>query len=149
MPRYRAHLCAPVSADEAFDYLADFSNAVFWDPSVRQARRLDQGPLRQGSEFALTISFLGGESTLEYRITRFEPGHLVRLEAENAFIRSVDTLTFHSDGGGSSVGYDAELSTKGLGAIAVPILALAFPRLGRAAENGLQERLSELVEQTV
>lgn len=148
MPRYQARLYAPVSADRAFDYLADFSNAAYWDPSVTHSERLDQGPIRQGSEFGLTVRFLGRESTLAYRISRFEPGRLVRLEAENSFLRSVDTLSFRGDGSSSEVLYDAALSTRGIGVLAWPVLRAAFGRLGRAAEEGLQTRLASLAGQS-
>ena len=41
MSRYRGTVVSQRSAEDTFDYLADFSNAAEWDPGVADAERLD------------------------------------------------------------------------------------------------------------
>jgi hypothetical protein len=59
--------------EEAFDVVADFSSAAAWDPAVASARRLDDGPLRVGSRFALRYRLAGPVTVpLTYEITHLE-----------------------------------------------------------------------------
>lgn len=144
MPTYRAELQVPMGRSRAFRYLADFSNARFWDPSVVAARALTPGQIAVGSTFRLTTRFLGRDTVIDYTVAELVEDRSVRLEAENRFVRSVDTLTV--DGGDSTctLVYDATLQPKGLLVLASPVLSLAFARLGRAAEDGLDDQLHRL-----
>ena len=45
--------------DAAFAYLADFTHALEWDPTVVAAERADEGEIGPGSRFDLTVR-IGG-----------------------------------------------------------------------------------------
>jgi carbon monoxide dehydrogenase subunit G len=143
MARYVDAMDLPIPIEEAFDYLADFSRTVEWDPGVCDARRLTRGKIRLGSRFEVTVSFLGRRIPLEYRITEFErPSHLV-LSGGDSSLRSMDEITFVSRPGGTRVTYEARLELVGIRRIADPILDLLFQRFGRLAVRGLREGLTE------
>ena len=80
--------------DEVFAYLADFSNTAEWDPGVVSAKKRGGGPVGVGTKFGIVSRFLGREVPLAYRVVQYDPPSRVALEAENASLRSVDTLTF-------------------------------------------------------
>jgi hypothetical protein len=106
MARYVDAIDLPMSEEEAFDYLADFSRTAEWDPSVAEARRLTPGEVRLGSSFQVSVSFLGQRVPLEYRITEFErPSRLV-LSGGDSSLRSLDEITFVSTPGGTRVTYE-------------------------------------------
>lgn len=142
MARYVDAIDLPMSVEEAFDYLADFSRTAEWDPSVVEARRRTRGKVRLGSSFRVSVSFLGRRVPLEYRITEFErPSRLV-LSGGDASLRSIDEVTFVSRPGGTRVTYEARLELTGIRRLADPILDVLFQRLGRLAMRGLRERLA-------
>ena len=62
MARYTTTIRTTLAPSEAFAYMADFSNARFWDPSVSAARREGEGPVGSGSRFHLVARFAGRES---------------------------------------------------------------------------------------
>jgi len=141
MARYHATLQVPLSCEEAFDFLSDFSNALEWDPGVVGASRLDEGEVALGSEFRLTTRFLGRSTPLRYEIIEFYPPHAVTFRGENATVVSRDRITFEPAGEGTKIVYDAGLRLKGALRLADPLLALAFKRIGDRALAGLRERL--------
>jgi hypothetical protein len=147
MPHYRAEIEVPMGPSRAFRTLADFSNARFWDPGVVAAEALTPGPPGVGSTFRLTTTFLGREAVLDYTVTEFVEDHTVCFEGENRFVRSRDTLSFDGDDSRCAIVYQATLQPRGLAVLAAPLLSLAFARLGRAAESGLDSWLHGLADE--
>ncbi len=136
MARYTTTVPAARSAQDAFAYMADFSNVAEWDPSVRRAQRLDDGPLAQGTRFDVAVGFLGREVELTYELTEYDPAaRRAVLRGSNATTVSVDTITVADD---ASVTYDAQLSLRGVLRLFDPLLNLAFQRLGDNAARGLR-----------
>lgn len=145
MARYRCTIESPFAADEAFDYMARFSNAPEWDPSAVRARPLTDGPVRLGSEFEVVVRSFGRELTWRYRVTEHDRPHRVVVRAERGSIVSEDTITVAAlPVGGSAVTYHAELRTSGWSRLLDPLLAVAFRRIGTAAEDGLRRELGEV-----
>jgi carbon monoxide dehydrogenase subunit G len=141
MARYVATVETTRPPQEVFAYLSDFSTTQEWDPGVVAARRLDEGPVRQGSEFELEARFLGRTNVLVYRIVEFTPEKAVTLRGENATVVSLDRMTFEPSAGGTRITYDADLALKGPMRFADPLLRLAFNRVGHRALEGLRAKL--------
>lgn len=145
MARYRCTIDSPLPADEAFDYMARFSNATEWDPSAVRARTITDGPVRVGSEFEVVVRSFGRELPWLYRVTEHDRPRRVVVRAERGSIVSEDTITVTAlPGGGSAVTYDAEVRTSGWSRLLDPLLAVAFRRIGAAAEGGLRRELGEV-----
>ncbi len=143
MARYVASVDSPWSAEDAFAYLSDFSNAREWDPGVVDAERVGGGDIAVGSEFRLVAEFLGRHTPLTYRITELDPPRSVTFRGENATVVSLDTITFEPAAVGTRVTYDADLVLKGPLRLADPLLKLVFGRIGDRALAGLRETLGE------
>ncbi len=141
MARFRTTFAAVRDPDSAFTYLSDFSHATEWDPGVRAASRLDDGPLRVGSRFSVDAAFLGRVLALEYAITAFEPSHRVVFEAEIPFGRSVDEITFHPKDTGTMITYDADLRLAGFAKVIDPFMGVALRKIGNRARAGLVRTL--------
>jgi hypothetical protein len=122
--------------------MSDFSNAQYWDPSVRVARRDDGGEIAVGSHFTLTLRFAGRDKTLEYEVTEIEPLRRVVFWSSTAALYSLDTLTFEPRPDGCVMTYRAELRLKGVAAVAKPVLPVLFRRLGDRASVSLHRILS-------
>jgi hypothetical protein len=142
MARYVDAIDLPIPIEQAFDYLADFSQTAEWDPGVEEARCLTRGAIRQGSRFRVVVSFLGIRMPLEYRITEFERPTRLVLVGGDSTVRSIDEITFVSRPGGTRVTYEARLELQGVRRLADPILDVLFQRIGRLAVRGLRERMA-------
>lgn len=142
MARYETTIESTLSPGEAFAYMADFSNARHWDPSVDEATRASEGPLQTGSAFDLVVSFGGRKLPMRYELLSYDEPRGVVLEARNKRFTSRDTITVAPAGDGSAVHYDAQLELKGAGRLFDPILQLLFNRTGAKAKSGMQAALN-------
>lgn len=144
MARYRGTVVSGRSHEEVFDYLADFSNAVEWDPGVTDAERLDDGPVGLGSTFLLRVRVGTRELPLEYRIVLYDRPHRVVLLAESDTVRSEDTVTVvPAADGGAVLTYDAVLTLGGGLAPIGPLLGPVFRRIGDRGLGGLRRVLAD------
>ncbi|MDE3070906.1 MAG: SRPBCC family protein [Acidobacteriota bacterium] len=141
MAHYNASVTTPLSPEQAFAYLSDFSTTAEWDPGVIEAERLGELPVGEGSEFRLLASFLGRQTPLTYRIVEYDPPSSVTFRGENATVLSLDRITFEAAGAGTRITYDADLALKGPMRVAGPLLALAFKRVGDRALKGLERTI--------
>ena len=142
MAHYLDTIELAVPMEAAFDYLADFSNAAHWDPSVIEAKVLTPGKIRAGSRFRLLVSFLGRSIPLEYEITSYQrPSRLVFKGGDDA-VSSIDEINFVlGEWGEARITYEARLELKGFRRMADPILDLLFQRMGRLAMHGLEREV--------
>lgn len=142
MPRYITVINSTWSVEQAFAFMSDFSNAARWDPGVLSARRLDAGKVRVGSSFDLTVAFAGRKMTLRYTVRSLKGPQQVVFVASTSMLESVDTLTFEQVGDECRMTYGADLRFKGLAAVANPLLAVGFRRVGDRARDSLRSVLT-------
>jgi dehydrogenase/reductase SDR family member 12 len=142
MTQYATVIPCAWTVERAFRYMSDFSNAQYWDPSVRAARRVDDDEIRVGSPFELTVRFAGRDKILRYEVTELEDAHRVVFTSSTGSLLSQDTLTFEPRSGGCEMTYRAELRPRGLAVLTSPFLAVMFRRLANRASVSLQRVLS-------
>jgi carbon monoxide dehydrogenase subunit G len=128
--------------DEAFAYVADFSNLAAWDPGVVEARKLENALVGVGSEFDVVAVFRGRRMPFRFRIVALDPGRKVVAEAESEKARSTDTATFSAAGEATRITYRSDWRLKGIRRLAEPLLAPLVAASGRRALRGLREALS-------
>src|SRR5690349_4081742 len=109
MPVLHERVDTRLPIDEAFAFLADFSNAAIWDPGTATAERIDDGPIGVGSRFALGVRMAGSVRPMVYRIARLEPNRQVVLEGTGSGVAATDTMTFEPVEGGTRVDYQAHI----------------------------------------
>jgi hypothetical protein len=142
MVRYVTAVGSVLPQTDAFAYMADFSNARLWDPSVSEARRVGDEPVGLGSAFDLVARFAGRDVPLRYEIVDYDAPRRVVLEARRPGFVSRDAITVEPAGAGSVVHYDATLAFRGLGRLADPIMQRIFDRVGARATRGMQTALN-------
>lgn len=135
MARYIVRVRSPKPPAEAFAYMANLANFAEWDPGVTKVEQSEgDGP---GPDAVFDVSIKGLGSPLRYRTTRYEPPRTIVVRAESRMLTSLDTIMVESDGAGSIVVYDAELTLNGVLGIANPLLGVAFDRIAGRAATGL------------
>jgi hypothetical protein len=137
---YRTTIASTMTPADALAYLAEFTSAAIWDPSVILARGLDEGPVAVGARFLIVSRVNGRDVPLEYEIVALDDARVV-LRAESARLTGVDTITVEPAPSGSSVTYDADLALIGAARLLDPLLALVFRRMAGRAADGLRAAL--------
>ena len=132
---------APVEAVVA--YLADFSNAVAWDPGTVRCTRIGTGPVEVGATWANVSKVLGRETELTYELRVLEPGH-VQLRGTNKTATSIDDITVRPHARGAEVTYDASVTFNGLAKLGWPVMQLEFLRLGKLTVEGITRETAKL-----
>ena len=143
MPVLHEQVHTRLPIESAFAYLADFSNAATWDPGTATASRLDEGPLRVGSRFALGVRMAGSVRPMTYRIVRLDPDREVVLEGRGSGVAATDTMTFAADPGGTRIDYRADIRLLGWRRLLQPFASGAFQQIAQAAQAGMQRTLDE------
>ena len=142
MARYVTTIESALPAAEAFSYMADFSNARTWDPSVSSAVVVGDQPVGLGTEFDLVARFAGRDVPLRYAMVAYDPPRGFVLEARKRGFSSRDSITVEPVGAGSRVHYDATLAFTGLGRLLDPVMQLIFNRVGAHATAGMRAALN-------
>jgi hypothetical protein len=142
MARYVTTIESTLDPAAAFAYMADFTNAVRWDPSVSKAERVAGEPSGKGAQFDLVSRFGGRDVALRYTAIEHDPPGRVVLEARRHDFTSRDTITISPAPGGSTVHYDALLEFHGLRRLLDPIMHLLFQRVGARASAGMRAELN-------
>ncbi len=143
MAHYFRNLVVKTTQEEAFEYVADFTHAV-WDPATLACEKVTDGPIGVGTTFMLKAKFLTGSMNLPYTITEFEPYTRLVLVGETGMMKYIDVITFEARSGGIVVGYDAALTFKGLFGLGEIFFRPAFKQIGDSATDGLINALNQL-----
>ncbi len=141
MARYVTTIESSLSPEEAYAYMANFSNAREWDPSVEEAVATGGDP-GLGSTFDLVARFGSRKVPLRYETVSYEAPRLVVLESKKPRFISRDTITVAPATSGSTIHYDALLEFNGAARLVDPIMQLLFRRTGDKAAAGLRAALN-------
>ena len=125
-----------------FEYLATFSNARDWDPSVVEAEPRSAGRAEVGSVYRLDVRTAGRVVPFEYEVVSLDRPHRVVLEARRGGLVSSDTITVEPLYSGSRVRYVAVLNLRGLLRVVAPLVEGAFAKMADRAAAGLRRALA-------
>ena len=126
---------------DAFDFIADFSNAAQWDPGVATAVRLDRGPIREGTRVRLGVRMAGRVAPMDYVVTTWQPPIRVVLTGAGSGVAAVDDIRFETTPTGTRIDYTADIRLRGLLRLAAPFAGGTFERIARDARDGMQRAL--------
>lgn len=141
MTRITEHIETPLAPAAAFAFIADFANAMHWDPGTVTSERIDDGPVELGARYRLGVRLGGRVAPMEYRISAFEPPHRVVLVGEGSGVSALDEIRFEPAGTGTRIDYTADIRLGGVLRLIQPFLGRAFAKLGRDALAGMQRAL--------
>jgi carbon monoxide dehydrogenase subunit G len=136
MANYKAKFNSPMSVDEVFTFMADFSNAPEWDQNTKSSDLLEGDPYEVGAQYKVVTGFAGRDLTLTYETIEIERPNRVVLKSGTGMAEIRDVIEFEPDGEGSVVSYEANILPHGVAKVLDPVFALIFKRVGdRAAES--------------
>jgi carbon monoxide dehydrogenase subunit G len=130
-----------------FDYLLDFENAEEWDAGTVSCRRTS-GDGGVGTHYRNVSEFRGNETELDYVVETVEDGRRFVITGTNKTVTSKDTVTVRPAGAGSEVEYRAEMTFKGIAALASPFLSKPLEKLADDTEAQLERALEGRAQKT-
>lgn len=137
MANYSTKVSSPWTAEEAFDYIADFRNLTEWDPGVSESEIISGDEPGVGTVYSVTAN----GATLDYVTQTHDRPTKFVVEGASKRFYSYDVIEFTSTETGCVVGYDATLELRGALGVATPALGPMFKKIGDGAAAGLAEAL--------
>lgn len=141
MTRLERRLETRLGTDEAFDFIADFGNAMHWDPGVATSQRVGDAPTGPGSRSSLGVRMGSRVVPMEYRVTAFERPSRVVLEGTGSGVTATDEIRFTPSATGTTIDYIADIRLGGLLGLFQPFLGRQFDALARNAVEGMRRTL--------
>lgn len=109
-------------AQEAFDYIVDFSRIHEWDHTIVSAEKVTAGAVSLGTKFDLLYKMGPRELAIEYEIIEFQPNQRAVLKGVSAAFTAIDTVTISETKKGCQVTWNADLEFMGRAAKIVPLI---------------------------
>jgi uncharacterized protein YndB with AHSA1/START domain len=129
---------------EVFDFVADECNEPRFNPQMRRAEKISDGPIGAGTRFRAEMISMGRPVEMEIEFIGFErPRRL----ASTTHMSSMDVryvLTFEPVPEGTRMRWSGDLQPRGILKLMGPIVA----RLGRRQESRIWAGLKQLLEKT-
>jgi hypothetical protein len=111
------------SAQQAFDYIVDFSHIDEWDHTIVKAQKVGSTAIGLGSQFDLVFSMGLNKSAISYEITEFSWPSRAELVGISKRFTATDTVEIEELEHGCRVNWHAKIVFTGLSAFVVPLLA--------------------------
>lgn len=141
MTRLERRLETRLGTQDAFEFIADFGNAMHWDPGVATSKRIGDAPTGLGSRSDLGVRMGSRVVPMEYRVTAFERPSRVVLEGTGKGVTATDEIRFTPSATGTTIDYIADIRLGGLLGIIQPLLGKQFDALARNAVEGMKKTL--------
>lgn len=137
MAFYSTNVSSPWTADDAYDYVADFRNLTEWDPGVSASEIISGDGPGVGTIYSVTAN----GATLDYVTQVHDRPNKFVVEGASKFFYSYDVIEISSSGNGCVVSYEATLKLRSFLSPLTPTLGLFFDRIGDKAASGLAKAL--------
>jgi hypothetical protein len=142
MAHYRCRIATPMSAADAFDYMADVRNFEQWDPGVVSAVQVEGDGPGPDATYDLLTSNGGRENLFRYEVTEYRHPEHFTIVGKKAPFTSVDVIDVEVSDNRTIVTYDAVLTVPFPLSLGDRWLQGVFDRIGDAAASGLAKVLN-------
>lgn len=136
MPYTKRVVVVSAELEKVRTYLADFANAIDWDPGTVRCKRVGDGPIEAGAHWDNVTKFLGRESEIDYRLEYLGPERIL-LIGENKTVTSIDDIALRTVPGGTEITYLSDVTFHGAAKIADPLTIPMFSKLGNETAANL------------
>ena len=124
--------------DEVFAFVTDGAGWADWNPTVKASRRLDDGPIGNGTKFEWK---LGGVGNVVQEVEEFEPDRQVRFLSHIKMVEGGHRFRFSAQGEQTRIDHELEIRPKGVFVLFTPLLRLNGRKNLRETADALQARL--------
>lgn len=129
-------------AAEVFEFVSDVRNDPQWHTDILEARLAAEGPIRQGTTFAVKFKPFMGQSEGTVTVSEYEPPRTVVLRGQVGKMAPTLTLTVEPEGEGSRFTRRIEMDPPGMMRLMAPFMKGMF----RKQNAGFVENLKRVLE---
>ena len=129
-------VAAPI--DRVFATVSDLETFEEWNPTIKTANKLSDGPIGEGTEFEFQIRGIG--RTVQ-RLEDFVPGKRVRLVPQNGPVRGGHLFVLSTQGDQTRIDHELVMTPKGLFKLFSPLMAKMGEKNLRDTAEALQTYL--------
>ena len=119
---------------EAFATITDLRTFPEWNPTIKAARKLDDGPIGEGTRFEMTIKGFGNQ---QLTLRRFEPDRQVDLVPTSKMFTGGHLFVLTATDGGTRIDHELVTNPKG-------VFKLMSPMMGRMSKKNLADTAAAL-----
>jgi uncharacterized membrane protein len=131
--------------EEVFAYVSNLQNGPQWQTGLFEVRRITQGSLGIGSQFASVRKFLGRKLEANVEIVAYEPNRKIVIKSPSGSVPFEQSFLFEPVADGTRLATLIELHTSGFMGLAEPMIAGSLKREMEAAFGDLKDLLETRV----
>jgi uncharacterized protein YndB with AHSA1/START domain len=124
--------------EEVFGVVADGGSFASWNPTIRASRRLDDGPIGNGSMFEWDLRGFG---KVAQEFQEFEPNAQVRIVPHIKTLAGGHRFRFTANGKETRIDHELEMTPKGMFKLFAPMMGMIGRKNLRDTANALQTYL--------
>jgi uncharacterized protein YndB with AHSA1/START domain len=107
---------------DVFDVVVDGGHFSEWNPTIRRSRRLDDGPIEDGSTFEWDLRGFG---KIVQELQEFDRDKRVRIVPHHKSLEGGHRFVFRSEGPGTTrVDHELQMNAKGAFRVFTPMMGL-------------------------
>src|SRR5262245_2237311 len=126
-------------AREVFAVIADVANLAKWNPTIKSARKLSDGPAGEGTRFEME---LGGFGAVQHTLEEFQKDARARYVPHFKVTSGGHRFTLIAEGEKTRVDHELEMKPKGIYVLMSPLMGV----MGRKNLKRTADALKQYVE---
>ena len=127
---------API--DDVFSVITDGEHWASWNPTVRASRRIDDGPIGEGTRFEWELRGVG---KVIQELQEFDPPRQVRILSHAKQTSGGHRFRLTAQGKSTRIDHELEVRPKGAFVLFAPMIGMVGRKNLRLTANALQTRL--------
>jgi uncharacterized protein YndB with AHSA1/START domain len=120
---------------KVFGVVADGGNFAAWNPTIRTSRRLDEGPIGNGSRFEWDLRGFG---TVVQEFQEFEENARLRIVPDIKAMEGGHRFRFTANGAETRIDHELQMTPKGMSKLFAPVMGIIGRKNLRDTASALQ-----------
>ena len=145
MARVEGEIVINRPVEEVFDFVADERNEPRYNPRMRDAEQISEGPIGRGTRFRTELETMGRTVPMIVEFTDYERPRRLASVARSSMMETEGALTFESVPGGTRMRWSWEVRPRGALRLMAPLVGV----IGRRQEQRIWGNLKRLLEAEV
>jgi uncharacterized protein YndB with AHSA1/START domain len=142
MVRVEGEIVIDRPAAEVFDFVADERNEPRYNPKMRRAEQVSEGPIGAGTRYRAELVSMGRTIEMDIEFTGYERPRRLASSTHMSWMDTQGGLTFDPVPGGTRMRWTWDLEPHGMLKVMGPLVA----RMGRRQELTIWTGLKHLLE---
>ena len=139
MPIIRISQVIDRPARDVFEVIADVANLARWNPTIKSARKLSDGPVGEGTRFEMELDGFGA---VPHTLEEFQEGTRARYVPHFKVVRGGHRFLLTAHGVRTQVDHELEMRPQGLYVLMSPLMRM----MGRKNLKRTADALKKYVE---